>query len=109
MSKIQEGERFVSKANTGPNWVNCPSTHCERREECCSPSDCCVKTTGRRALVPAFQAHLESEYGGKLQPVRWDERHGGLPYRSVDAQRFRDFMAGFDAARQALASEDSPQ
>lgn len=26
-----------------PNWARCPSTHCERRQECASPSDCTVK------------------------------------------------------------------
>lgn len=90
-------------ANTNPNWQNCPSTHCERRQECCGPSECTVQRTGRRALLPAFKAHCEAMYGGPLpdfpdDPYRWDERYGGLPYRSVMADRFRDFMAGYDAA-----------
>lgn len=88
--------------NTLPNWRNCASTHCERREECTGPSECFVQTTGRRALLPAFHSYLETEYGGALPPLRWDERHGGLPYYTADAQRFRDFMAGFDAGRSAL-------
>jgi hypothetical protein len=25
-------------------WMRCPSTHCERRAECASPSDCTVKS-----------------------------------------------------------------
>lgn len=24
-------------------WKRCPSTHCERRGECASPHECCVK------------------------------------------------------------------
>ena len=24
-------------------WERCPSTHCERRGECASPHECCVK------------------------------------------------------------------
>lgn len=27
----------------GQPWKRCPSTHCERRGECASPSDCLVK------------------------------------------------------------------
>lgn len=30
-------------------WKRCPSTHCERRGECSSPSDCIVKTPNRRS------------------------------------------------------------
>lgn len=25
-------------------WANCPSTHCERRQECASPNECCART-----------------------------------------------------------------
>lgn len=25
-------------------WKRCPSTHCERRGECASPRECCVKS-----------------------------------------------------------------
>lgn len=25
-------------------WERCPSTHCERRKECCSPRDCTIKS-----------------------------------------------------------------
>lgn len=29
-------------------WKDCPSTHCERRGECCSPHECSAKITGDR-------------------------------------------------------------
>jgi hypothetical protein len=104
---------MTSAANTCPNYANCPSTHCARGEECRSPSDCTVRTTGRKALLPAFRAHVEAQYGGPLpdwpdDPWRWDERFGGLPYLTVMANRFRDFMAGFDAALSASASGSEP-
>lgn len=32
-------------------WKRCPSTHCERRQECASPHDCTA--TGRAAAIRA--------------------------------------------------------
>ncbi len=29
-------------------WKKCPSTHCERREECTSPSECIVKSENEK-------------------------------------------------------------
>lgn len=29
-----------------PNWARCPSTHCERRQECASPNGCTVEGKG---------------------------------------------------------------
>jgi hypothetical protein len=92
----------AARPSTKPNWALCPSTHCERRQDCASPHECTDQRGGRKALLPGFQAYLEAEYGGKLFPVRWDERYGGLPYSTADAQRFRDYMAGWDA--RALAA-----
>ena len=35
------------RADILDNWKRCPSTHCERRQECASPGDC--NGTGRKA------------------------------------------------------------
>lgn len=29
-------------------WAHCPSTHCERRQECASPSDCAASLNSLR-------------------------------------------------------------
>jgi hypothetical protein len=102
------------RANTRPNWANCPSTHCERSQECRSPNGCTVKSGGRRALLPAFRAHCEEMHGGPLpdwpdDPYLWDERFGGLPYLTVMANRFRDFMAGYDAALRSLSTPSTSE
>jgi hypothetical protein len=31
-------------------WSECPSTHCERRQECASPHECCANLKNLRAL-----------------------------------------------------------
>ena len=35
-------DQWQKRQDTG-RWRNCPSTHCERREECCSPNECSAK------------------------------------------------------------------
>ena len=30
-------------------WRDCCSTHCERRQECCSPNECCALTAKEKA------------------------------------------------------------
>lgn len=30
-------------------WKHCPSTHCERRQECASPHECCAAVSKREA------------------------------------------------------------
>lgn len=35
-----------------PRWQRCPSTHCERRGECTSPSECMVKTAPPTVTMP---------------------------------------------------------
>lgn len=38
-------------------WKRCPSTHCERRGECASPSDCMV-----RNVAPPMHYGLATDY-----------------------------------------------
>jgi hypothetical protein len=53
-------------------WLRCPSTHCERRGECASPSDCMVKSPDRPAPASAMDVlpepqqewHSSEEDGG---------------------------------------------
>lgn len=33
---------YNNKLKYSDRWKHCPSTHCERRGECCSPHDCCL-------------------------------------------------------------------
>ena len=30
------------KRQKSKRWARCPSTHCERRQECAAPNDCCA-------------------------------------------------------------------
>ena len=34
-------DQWEKRQHSG-RWKHCPSTHCERREECASPHDCCA-------------------------------------------------------------------
>jgi len=47
-------EHFTRKADDRAaemaDWRFCPSTHCERRQECCSPHECAAKRIAARSL-----------------------------------------------------------
>lgn len=40
-------------------WTRCPSSHCERRGECASPSDCIVTEPARDRIAAALDARLK--------------------------------------------------
>ena len=60
---VRRGEDYSSAAYAADQWekrqdpcrwANCPSTHCERRQECASPNECCAK----KRVTPACVAHI---------------------------------------------------
>lgn len=52
--------RNLQKLQHPDRWSECPSTHCERRQECCSPHECCanlVKLQAKSAAAQKGAAH----------------------------------------------------
>lgn len=92
----------MSETNTigeGEPWKRCPSTHCERRQECASPSDCMVKSKAadpRDAEIAVLRAALAEIASGCRQDAR-----GPIYFFSLSDCR--------ELARAALADKPKPE
>lgn len=52
----------------------CPSTHCERRGECCSPSECIVKSGQVKAALVAVKSDPMACHSISV----WEQIHAAL-------------------------------
>ena len=55
--------------------ARCPSTHCERREECCSPNDCIVKVGDMNFVYVVMKWDKVSKMYVELSGV-WNNEKG---------------------------------
>ena len=100
------------QAEKNERWRRCPSTHCERRQECASPSDCTVKGVQAEkesdanfvellySIAPDVSAEIGQRFGQDIgRVVLWRvrdaieralaRRSAAIPARAEEVERAR--------------------
>lgn len=68
-----ELDRDRAERNT-PRWSRCPSTHCERRQECASPSECASSSKTWGDVYWQWVRHGCDRSDAAYRADQWEER-----------------------------------
>lgn len=84
---------------TGEPWKRCPSTHCERRGECTSPSDCIVKSKQGTEDVcqcpKCGRLHRDLKAGRPPMAIAGVEEYARIIYEADPHYESGEYVDGF--------------